>query len=174
MDTTPPPDPPTDPHVKLQTNLGDIVIELNPTAAPVTVENFLRYVTEEYYDGLIFHRVIPGYMIQGGGLTADRQQKMTSPPIINESANELKNDRGTISMARTADPDSATSQFFINVVDNAPLNYTTNSPGYTVFGKVIEGMDVVDAITAVETTTIEMYKDVPVVPIVIQKATVVQ
>ena len=174
MDTNQKPAQPADPRVKLQTTLGAIVIELNPKAAPVTVENFLRYVNEGYYDGLIFHRVMSGFMIQGGGMTADMQQKMTNPPIINEAANGLKNDRATISMARTADPDSATSQFFINVVDNEPLNYSSNPPGYTVFGKVAEGMDIVDNIAAVETTTVEPYKNVPVVPVVIQKAAVVQ
>jgi len=174
MEPTEIPAQPADPRVKLQTTLGDIVIELNLKAAPVTVENFLLYVNEGYYDGLIFHRVIPNFMIQGGGLSADMQQKTTKPPIINEAANELKNDRGTIAMARTADPDSATSQFFINVVDNEPLNYSSNPPGYTVFGKVAEGMDIVDNIAAVETTTVEPYKNVPVVPVVIQKAAVVQ
>ena len=176
MDTTQKPAQPADPRVKLQTTLGDIVIELNPQAAPISVENFLSYVNEGYYDGLIFHRVIPGFMIQGGGLTADMQQKMTRPPIINEAANELKNDRGTIAVARTADPDSATSQFFINVVNNDPLNYPCpdHPPGYAVFGKVVEGMDIADQIVAVETTTVGNYQNVPVVPIVIQKAAVVQ
>ena len=169
------PVPPAVPRVKLQTTLGDIVIELNPQAAPVTVENFLRYVSEGYYDGLIFHRVIPGFMIQGGGLAADMQQKMTRPPIVNEASNGLKNDRGAIAMARTADPDSATSQFFINVANNDPLNYTgPANPGYAVFGKVVEGMDVVDEIVALATTTVGRFQNVPVAPIVIQKATVVQ
>jgi len=175
MDTTQKPAQPADPRVKLQTTMGDIVIELNPKAAPISVENFLRYVNEGYYDGLIFHRVIPGFMIQGGGLTADMQQKMTNPPIINEASNGLKNDRGTISMARTADPDSATSQFFINVVDNnSGLDYDLRPPGYAVFGKVVEGMDIADQIVAVETTTVGNYPNVPAVPIVIQKAAVVQ
>ena len=177
MDPIEKPVPPAEPRVQLQTTMGAIIIELNSTAAPITVENFLRYVNDGYYEGVIFHRVIPGFMIQGGGMTADMQQKMTRPPIVNEAANGLKNERGTIAMARTPDPDSATSQFFINVVDNAPreLNYTgPSNPGYAVFGKVIEGMEVVDAIAAVETTTVGRYNDVPATPIVIQKASVVQ
>ncbi|KPK76909.1 MAG: hypothetical protein AMJ79_05060 [Phycisphaerae bacterium SM23_30] len=163
------------PRVKLQTNLGDMVIELNPQAAPVTVENFLRYVTEGFYDGVIFHRVIAGFMIQGGGLTVDMQEKRTNPPIINEASNGLSNDRGTIAMARFENnPNSATSQFFINVADNQNLDYTgPDNPGHSVFGKVVEGMKVVDKIAAVNTTSVGPYKDVPVEPVVILEATLI-
>ncbi len=160
--------------VKLETSMGNIVIELNEQAAPVTVKNFLGYVEESFFDGTIFHRVIPGFMIQGGGFTTEMEQKETREPIINEAANGLKNERGTIAMARTNDPDSATSQFFINHRDNGPLNYVENgNPGYTVFGKVTEGMDVVDAIASVVTTTRMGYNDVPVEPVVIKSARVV-
>ncbi len=160
--------------VKLETSMGNIVIELNEQAAPVTVKNFLGYVEEGFFDGTIFHRVIPGFMIQGGGFTTEMEQKETREPIINEAANGLKNDRGTIAMARTNDPDSATCQFFINHRDNGALNYVENgNPGYTVFGKVSEGMDVVDAIASVVTTTRKGYNDVPVEPVVIKSARVV-
>jgi len=160
--------------VKLETSMGNIVIELNEQAAPVTVKNFLGYVEEGFYDGTIFHRVIPDFMIQGGGFTTEMEQKETREPIINEAANGLKNERGTIAMARQNDPDSATCQFFINHRDNGPLDYVENiRPGYTVFGKVIEGMDVVDAIASVVTTTRMDYNDVPVKPIVIKSARVV-
>jgi peptidyl-prolyl cis-trans isomerase A (cyclophilin A) len=157
--------------VKLETSMGNIVIELNKQAAPVTVKNFLGYVEEGFYDGTIFHRVIPGFMIQGGGFTAEMEKKETREPIINEAANGLKNERGTIAMARTNDPDSATSQFFINHRDNGPLNYVENgNPGYAVFGKIIEGMDVVDAIASVNTTTRRGMDDVPIEPVVIKSA----
>ncbi len=157
--------------VKLETSMGNIVIELNEQAAPVTVKNFLRYVEESFFDGTIFHRVIPGFMIQGGGFTTEMEQKETREPIINEAANGLKNERGTIAMARQNDPDSATCQFFINHRDNGPLDYVENiRPGYTVFGKVTEGMDVVDAIASVNRTTRKGYNDVPVEPIVIKSA----
>jgi len=160
--------------VKLETSMGNIVIELNEQAAPVTVKNFLGYVEEGFYDGTIFHRVMPGFMIQGGGFTAEMVEKQTRASIINEADNGLKNERGTIAMARTNDPDSATCQFFINHRDNGPLNYVENIElGYAVFGKVIEGMDVVDAIASVVTTTRMGYNDVPVKPIVIQSARVV-
>jgi len=160
--------------VKLETNMGNIIIELNEQAAPVTVKNFLGYVEESFFDGTIFHRVIPGFMIQGGGFTTEMEQKETREAIINEAANGLKNDRGTIAMARQNDPDSATCQFFINHRDNGSLNYVENgNPGYTVFGKVTEGMDVVDAIASVNTTTRKGYNDVPVEPVVIQSARVV-
>jgi len=160
--------------VKLETNMGDIVIELNEEAAPVTVKNFLRYVEEGFYDGTIFHRVIPDFMIQGGGFTADMVQKKPHPPIVNEAGNGLKNDRGTIAMARTADPDSATAQFFINHKNNDSLNYIENrNPGYAVFGNVIEGMETVDKIAAVRTTTRMGMDDVPVEPVVIKSAKVV-
>ncbi|MHC4119322.1 MAG: peptidylprolyl isomerase [Planctomycetota bacterium] len=160
--------------VKLETSMGDIVVELNAQAAPVTVKNFLRYVNEGFYDGTIFHRVIHGFMIQGGGLTADMTKKQTHDPIPNEGANGLKNVRGAIAMARGEDPDSATSQFFINHVENEGLDYIPNvEPGYAVFGKVTEGMDVVDTIARVDTTTREGRANVPVEPIVLKSARVV-
>jgi peptidyl-prolyl cis-trans isomerase B (cyclophilin B) len=160
--------------VKLQTNIGEITVEIDEKAAPVTAENFLRYVNEGFFDGLIFHRVIPNFMIQGGGFTVDMKRKQTHPPIINEASNGLKNDRGTIAMARTEEPDSATSQFFINLKDNNSLNYVpAGSPGYAVFGKVVEGMDVVDRIAAVRTTRKGPHSDVPVKPVVIVSAKVV-
>jgi cyclophilin family peptidyl-prolyl cis-trans isomerase len=160
--------------VKLGTSLGDIVIELNEEAAQVTVKNFLRYVEEGFYDGTIFHRVIQKFMIQGGGLTADMSKKQTHPPIVNEASNGLKNNLGSIAMARTNDPDSATSQFFINHENNDFLNYAGPSkPGYAVFGKVIEGMEVVDAIAAVKTTQKGGNSDVPVEPVLIKSVKVV-
>jgi len=160
--------------VKLQTNMGDIVVELNEQAAPVTVKNFLTYVEEGFYVEVIFHRVIPNFMIQGGGFTTQMVRKQTQPPIINEAANGLKNDRGTIAMARTDNPNSATSQFFINHKNNDFLNYTENrNPGYAVFGRVIEGMDVVNAIAAVKTTSRKGMSDVPVEPVVIKSAEII-
>jgi peptidyl-prolyl cis-trans isomerase B (cyclophilin B) len=160
--------------VKLETSMGNIVIELNEQAAPITVKNFLGYVEEGFYDGMIFHRVIPDFMIQGGGFTAEMVEKQTREAIINEAKNGLKNERGTIAMARKPHPDSATVQFFINHRDNAPLNYVENgNPGYAVFGKIIEGMDVVDAIASVNTTTRMGYDDVPVKAVVIKSARVV-
>ncbi|MHC4149284.1 MAG: peptidylprolyl isomerase [Planctomycetota bacterium] len=168
--------------VKLETSMGDIVIELEREKTPVTVENFLRYVEKGFYDGTIFHRVIPKFMIQGGGFTADMKDKPTEAPIVNEASGGLKNERGTIAMARTNDPESATSQFFINHGDNPNLNYGgAAGPGYAAFGKVVEGMEVVDAIAAVGTTTkmgtmkgrqVPM-KDVPVEPVVIKSAKVI-
>jgi peptidyl-prolyl cis-trans isomerase A (cyclophilin A) len=137
--------------VVIDTNKGKIVIELTPDRTPITVKNFLRYVDEKFYNGTIFHRVIAGFMIQGGGFTVDLKEKKTHDPIKNESKGGLPNNRGTISMARRPDADSATSQFFINLNDNAPLNYPSNGGGYTVFGKVVEGMDVVDKIAAEQT-----------------------
>jgi cyclophilin family peptidyl-prolyl cis-trans isomerase len=161
--------------VKLETTKGDIVIELNETAAPVTSANFLKYVQEGFFDGTIFHRVIPGFMIQGGGFTPEMIQKATHAPITNEAKNGLKNDRGTIAMARTNDPDSATGQFFINLVSNGPLNYSgPRNPGYAVFGKVTEGMDVVDAIATVQTSTKGFYENVPVEPVIIKSAKIVK
>jgi len=155
----------------MKTSKGDIVIELYPDKAPVTVENFLAYVDSKFYDGTIFHRVIKGFMIQGGGLTPEMKEKGTKrPPIKNEADNGLKNLRGTLAMARTADINSATCQFFINLVDNAFLDHVPGDPakfGYAVFGKVIKGMEVVDAIASVPTTTKGMYRDVPVEPVVI-------
>jgi cyclophilin family peptidyl-prolyl cis-trans isomerase len=154
--------------------MGDITIELDEEKAPLTTANFLKYVKEGFYDGTIFHRVISKFMIQGGGMTADMGQKVTSAPIKNEGSNGLKNNRGTIAMARTNNPDSATSQFFINLVDNNFLNYAGAArPGYAVFGKVIEGMDVVDKIGAVKTTTKMDAGDVPVEPVVILSAKIV-
>ena len=154
--------------VRLKTSSGDIVLELNAEKAPVTVENFLSYVKKKHYDGTVFHRVIDGFMIQGGGSTQVGEtltEKETGKGIINESQNGLKNDRGTVAMARTSDPNSATAQFFINVVDNGMLNYPSNG-GYAVFGKVVEGMDVVDKIKATKTRS----GDVPVEPITIKSA----
>jgi len=149
--------------VRISTTKGDIVIELNEEKAPVTCKNFLSYVQDKFYDGTIFHRVIKGFMVQGGGMIADMSQKPTKPPIVNESKNGLKNDRGTVAMARTSDPDSATSQFFINHGNNDFLNYGVRDAGYAVFGKVVEGMDVVDKIAAVSTRP----GDVPVETITI-------
>ncbi len=152
--------------VRLKTNKGDIVIELNPEKAPITVKNFLKYVGDKHYDGTVFHRVIDGFMIQGGGMELNSGrlvEKRTGPGIKNESNNGLKNDTGTIAMARTPDPDSATAQFFINVANNNGLNFPTGG-GYAVFGKVIEGMDVVNAIKGVKTGP----GDVPAEPVVIE------
>lgn len=160
--------------VKLQTSMGDIVIELNEQAAPVTVKNFLEYAEQDHFNGTIFHRVIPNFMIQGGGFTAQMVQRQTRDSIVSEASNGLKNDRGTIAMARTSDPDSATCQFFINHGNNDYLNYDGESnPGYTVFGKTVEGMDVVDAIAQVKTTTRMGMDDVPVEPVIIASATIV-
>jgi cyclophilin family peptidyl-prolyl cis-trans isomerase len=167
------------PKVILETTKGNITLELNMAKAPGTVTNFLTYVQEGFYDGqdgngaTIFHRVISGFMIQGGGLTTDLTEKVTHDPIPIESNNGLKNDAYTIAMARTSDPDSATSQFFINLVNNDYLNYSENPPGYTVFGKVIDGKDVVDAIGVVATHSSGIYDDVPVDPITITKVSVV-
>ena len=160
--------------VALRTSAGDIVLELDSAKAPATVENFVAYVKAGHYDGTIFHRVIKDFMIQGGGFTADMQQKPTQAPVVNEADNGLKNRRGTVAMARTMDPNSATSQFFINTVDNGFLDHTGKNPrgwGYAVFGKVVEGMDVVDKIRAVKTTTKGPYADVPETVVQIQKAT---
>ncbi len=159
--------------VKLETSKGDIVIELNEEAAPVTVKNFLQYVEDGFFNGKIFHRVIPNFMIQGGGFTEDMSQEQTRDQIVNEAANGLKNNRGTIAMARTNDPNSATAQFFINHNDNDFLNYSgAANPGYAVFGKTVEGMDVVDAIASVKTTTKQGMDDVPVEPVLIISASV--
>jgi len=164
--------------VKLETSMGDIVVELDEIAAPVTVKNFLQYVEDGFYDGTIFHRVIQKFMIQAGGFTVDMQRRQTRGPIVNEGRNGLRNDRGTIAMARGDNPDSATSQFYINTNpdNNDGLNYIENvQPGYAVFGRVVEGLDVVDAIAAVKTTVrmdLQM-KDVPVKPVVINSAKMV-
>lgn len=161
--------------VRINTSKGEIVLELNRQAAPRTVANFLRYVEEDYYDGTIFHRVIKDFMIQGGGFTKDMNRKPTHPPIANEASNGLKNLRGTIAMARTSDPNSATGQFFINHSDNPFLDYGgENKPGYAVFGKVIKGMGTVDAIAAVQTTTRIGMRDVPIEPVMIESAELVQ
>lgn len=168
--------PAGNPRVALQTTKGRIVIELYADKAPKTVKNFLDYVKAGFYNGTIFHRVIPGFMVQGGGFTPDMTEKQTRPPIPNEADNGLQNQRGTLAMARTSDPNSAGAQFFINVANNNSLNFrgkTTEGWGYAVFGNVVEGMDVVDAIVQVPTTTKGPYGDVPVQPVVIQKATVV-
>ena len=157
----------------LKTTKGDIKIELDAAAAPETVKNFLAYVNDGFYNGTIFHRVIPGFMIQGGGFDTDFKQKPTHTPIKNEAANQLPNKRGTIAMARTAVVDSATCQFFINLVDNDFLNFKAPIPqyyGYCVFGKVVEGMEVVDAIAAVETASRGMHRDVPVENVTILEA----
>ena len=159
--------------VRLATSAGDIVIELNAAKAPKTVDNFLQYVGAGHYDGTVFHRVIAGFMIQGGGMTADLKEKPTRAPIPLESKNGLGNARGTVAMARTNDPNSATAQFFINVKDNERLN-AANSPdgnGYAVFGKVVSGMDVVDKIRDVPTGSKGPFDDVPKTPVTINKAT---
>jgi len=165
------------PMVKLETSLGEIKVELYPDKAPVTVKNFLTYVNEGHYDGLIFHRVIRGFMVQGGGFTKEMKERGSKhPPIKNEADNGLKNERGTLAMARTSVVDSATAQFFINVVNNDFLNHrakTSQGYGYAVFGKVTEGMDVVDKIRAVPTGSAGMFQDVPVQPVTIAKATAV-
>ncbi|GLI38150.1 peptidylprolyl isomerase [Geobacter hydrogenophilus] len=157
------------PVVLMETTLGAVKIELYPDKAPVSVKNFLDYVNSGFYNGTIFHRVIPGFMAQGGGFTADRKQKETKAPIKNEARNGLKNDRGTIAMARTANPDSATAQFFINVVNNDGLNRPNpDGFGYAVFGRVIEGMDVVDKIVATPTQRLNMvFANLPMTPVVI-------
>jgi len=158
------------PVVVMETSKGTVVIELWQDRAPITVENFLRYVDNKLYDNLIFHRVIPGFMIQGGGFNSNFVEMSGYPPIKNEARPSLRNDRGTLAMARTSIVDSATSQFFINLVDNDYLNQRGTTPqdfGYAVFGKVIEGMDVVDAIAGVPTTNFRMHQNVPVEPVVI-------
>lgn len=159
-------------RVKLATSAGDIVVELDAAKAPKTVENFLQYVKDKHYDGTVFHRVIDGFMIQGGGFTADLQQKPTRAPIPLEASNGLKNDKYTIAMARTGNPNSATSQFFINVKNNDSLNAPNpDGYGYTVFGKVVAGTDVVDKIRGVATGNKNGMQNVPVTPVVIQSAT---
>ena len=163
------------PMVLMSTSMGDIKIELYEDKAPVTVKNFLGYVNDKFYDGTIFHRVIPNFMIQGGGFDKDMKEKPAKAPIKNEAANGLKNDTGTIAMARTSDPDSATAQFFINVVNNDGLNRPKpDGHGYAVFGKVVEGMDVVHKIEHVQTATKGMYPDVPQEPVVIKSITAVK
>jgi peptidyl-prolyl cis-trans isomerase A (cyclophilin A) len=161
--------------VLMKTSLGNIKIELMQRESPITVKNFLSYVEAGYYSGTILHRVIPGFMVQGGGFTSDMKVKKTGQPIKNEASNGLKNDRGTIAMARTSAPDSATSQFFINLVNNDNLNRPLpDGHGYAVFGKVIEGMDVVDRIASVSTGVTMGFPNVPKTPVVIKSITVVE
>lgn len=168
---TPTPKPaPSGPVVVLETSFGPIKIGLDKDKAPVTVDNFIKYVRAGHYDGTIFHRVIPDFMIQGGGFDEDMTERPTRPAIRNEGNNGLRNLRGTIAMARTNDPDSATAQFFISVRDNPALDYGIRGAGYAVFGEVLEGMDVVDKIVAVTTTTKGPYQNVPVIPILIKRA----
>ena len=164
------------PVVELDTNMGAIVIELNEEKAPKTVENFLNYVKSGQYDGTIFHRIIDGFMIQGGGMDAEMNEKPTNAPVENEADNGLKNEKGTIAMARTQDPHSATSQFFVNVKDNDFLNHTGKNMqgwGYTVFGKVTSGMDVIEKMKGVPTGRFGMHADVPKEPVVINSATII-
>jgi peptidyl-prolyl cis-trans isomerase A (cyclophilin A) len=160
--------------VKLDTSLGDIVIQLDAAKAPKSVDNFMKYVKAGHYNGTVFHRVIPNFMIQGGGMTPDLKEKPTRAPIPLEARNGLNNERGTVAMARTNDPNSATSQFFINVKDNDFLNAANSRDGngYAVFGKVVSGMDVVDKIRNVQTKSVGPYDDVPATPVIIKKATV--
>ena len=164
-----------DPQVDVRTSAGTIRLELYPAKAPKTVENFLQYVRDGHYNGTIFHRVIDGFMIQGGGFEASYKQKPTRDPVQNEAKNGLKNDVGTLAMARTSDPNSATAQFFINVKNNDFLNYPAqDGHGYTVFGKVVSGMDVVEKIKGVATGSAGMHNDVPLTPVVITTATLVK
>lgn len=158
-------------QVEMKTSFGNITLELYPDKAPKTVENFLQYMKEGHFKGTVFHRVIPGFMIQGGGFDKTLKQKPTRPPIENEAANGLKNEIGTIAMARTSDPHSASAQFFINIADNVPLNHTSPTPqgyGYAVFGKVIKGMDVVNKIAAVPTGNRGGHQNVPVEDVMIE------
>ena len=161
--------------VTMETSKGVITLELDKAKAPDSVENFITYARSGHYDGTVFHRVIPDFMIQGGGFDTNMQQKATNPPIKNEATNGLKNDKGTVAMARTNVPDSATSQFFINLKDNDFLNHTSPTPqgwGYTVFGKVTDGMDVVESIEKVSTANKGGHQDVPVTDVIIEKVTV--
>jgi cyclophilin family peptidyl-prolyl cis-trans isomerase len=162
------------PTVEIQTSQGKITLELNAKRAPKTVENFLQYARSGFYDGTVFHRVIPDFMIQGGGFTPDMQQKPTQPPVENEAKNGLRNQRGSVAMARTGDPHSATVQFFINHADNRNLDYPSfDGWGYAVFGKVTNGMDVVDKIAKVATGRVGPHQDVPVEPIIIQSVKII-
>jgi cyclophilin family peptidyl-prolyl cis-trans isomerase len=155
--------------VIIETSLGDIDVELDSENAPVTVENFLQYVDDGHFDNTIFHRVIEGFMVQGGGFTADGKQKAGRPPIVLESSNGLKNKRGTLAMARTNDPNSATAQFFINVVDNTFLDFAPGNPGYAVFAKISGGMEVVDKIKSVKTAPRQGMADWPVEDVIIKR-----
>jgi len=167
-----------DPQVELKTSMGTVVIELYPDKAPLTVDNFLQYVKDRHYDGTVFHRVIPGFMIQGGGFGPDFSEKPVRKPVRNEAANGLRNETGTIAMARTPDPHSATAQFFINIADNEFLNFrfpTLEGYGYSVFGKVVKGMDVVNRIAAVQTGPgPAAHRDVPVKPVIIKSARLIE
>jgi len=167
----------TNPVVRMQTTMGDIVLDLDAEKAPVTVENFLAYVESGVFDGTIFHRVIKNFMIQGGGFTAKMDEKKTKPSIKNEAGNGLKNGKGTIAMARTQEVNSATSQFFINVANNDFLDHRDKSPngyGYAVFGKVREGMEIVEAISKLDTGNAGFHQDVPRQPVIIEKVTLVE
>lgn len=164
-------------QVKIQTNYGAIIVKLNSEKAPKTVDNFLSYVNSGFYKGTLFHRVIDGFMIQGGGMEPGMREKTTNPPIENEADNGLSNKLGTIAMARTPDPDSATSQFFINVADNTFLNHTAKTPqgwGYCVFGEVTEGLDVVNKIKLVATNTCAGHQDVPCEEVMIESTEVME
>lgn len=168
--------PAANPRVALDTSKGRIVIEVYADKAPKSAKNFVDYVKAGHYNNTIFHRVMPGFMVQGGGFTPDMTEKPTRGPIPNEADNQVLNQRGTVAMARTGDPNSATAQFFVNLVNNGFLNFRSKTQegwGYTVFGNVVEGMDVVDAIAQVPTATKGMYEAVPVTPVVIKKASVV-
>ena len=165
----------TQPKVKFTTNMGDFVVELDPAKAPKTVENFLQYVADKHYDGTVFHRVIDGFMVQGGGFTADMQQKPVRAPIPLEAKNGLKNDRYTIAMARTGNPNSATSQFYINVANNDMLNAPNpDGHGYAVFGKVVQGQAVIDKIRSVPTGNRGMHQNVPTSAVTITSATLLK
>ena len=162
------------PSVEMQTSMGTVVIELNSEKAPITVKNFLQYAKDGFYNGTIFHRTIEGFMIQGGGFTKDMNEKPTAGEIKNEASNGLKNERGTIAMARRQDPNSASSQFFINHKDNtSQLDYPLNNGGYAVFGKVTQGMDVVDKIAKVPTGNKGMHQNVPIEPVIIQSVKII-
>lgn len=163
--------PDSNPRVLIETSLGELTIELYPEKAPMTVANFLQYVDSGFYKDTIFHRVIPNFMIQGGQMTENFTPKEARPPIMNESSNGLRNLRGTLAMARTMDPNSAAAQFFINLVDNPHLDRRPGSAGYAVFGKVVDGMDTVDRIGKVRTSSKQGHRDVPVEPVIIKKAT---
>ena len=167
----------TQPRVNVETSAGTFVITLDAEKAPKTVENFLAYANDKFFDGTIFHRVIPGFMVQGGGFEPGMNQKKTNAPIANEANNGLKNDKYTVAMARTSDPNSATAQFFVNVANNDFLNYSSPTPngwGYAVFGKVTEGTDVVDKIVGVKTGKRGFHQDVPNEDVIITKVTVVE
>jgi len=163
----------TGPVVVLETSLGAITIQLKQDKAPITVDNFVKYVNEKHYDGTIFHRVIPDFMIQGGGMDASMTEKPSRPPIRNEAKNGLRNLRGTVAMARTNAPDSAKAQFFINVKNNAALDYGVGGAGYAVFGEVTSGMDVVDRIVAVRTGNKAGHQNVPIEPVTLKTARVI-